>query len=105
MTWIEHFGAKSSASKRAAAIAFRASLPSKKLPASGLFASAQVGAVLAAGHSFQNELRVVHDPVIGNSGHAEIRHFDDSDLELLDHMASSVFDEIDFVSTLRLPKV
>lgn len=104
VTWIEHFGAFGNPAKRAAAIAYRESLSSKHLGGKGIFATAIVDNVLAAGMSFGKALRVVHDPVVGNPGHAEVRHFTDDDLSLLD-MLASVFDDFDTVCSLRLPKI
>jgi hypothetical protein len=37
------------------------------------------------------------------AGHAEVRHFDDDDLRLLDVLVT-VFDDIDSVTSLKLPK-
>jgi hypothetical protein len=104
VTWIEHFGAKGAPAKRDAAVAFRSSLPSKKLPAQGLFASAEVNNIIHAGKVHQKKLRVVHDPIPDNTGHSEVRHFTDDDFELLDLLASEIFIEIDFVGDLDLPK-
>jgi glucokinase len=104
VTWIEHFGAFGMAAKRQGAIAFRESQQSRKLGATAVFATAQVQKILDAGTGFSKQLRVVYDPVPGNSGHAEIRHFEDDDLQLLDLLASDVFSDIDHVASLRLPK-
>ena len=103
VTWIEHFGPFGLEAKRAAATAYRESLTSRHLGGKGVFATAKVDTVLSVGRSFDKQLRVVHDPVTGNSGHAEVRHFSD-ELGLLD-MLATVFDDIDTVTSLRLPKV
>jgi hypothetical protein len=103
VTWIEHFGAFGRDAKRAAAAAYRESLRSKHIGPKGVFAAAQVNAVLEAGRSFEKQLRVVHDPVLGNPGHSEVRHFTDEDLAILDRLAE-VFSDFDIVSGLRLPK-
>jgi len=103
VTWIEYYGVKNIDSKRCAAIAFRASLDSQRLGGEGVFASAKVDDILKAGREFEKPLRVVHDPVPQNPGHAQIRQFSDDDLMLLDVLATEVFSEIDRVSTLNLP--
>lgn len=104
VSWIEFFGPLSQAAKKEAAIAFRESLDRKKLGGSAVFATAQVQAVLDAGKAFSKQLRVVYAPVPGNDGHAEVRHFSDDDLELLDWLASAAFLEIDHVAGMGLPK-
>lgn len=104
VTWVEHFGAYGAPAKRDAAIAFRNSQPSKKIGSKALFATANVQSVLDAGATFSKALRVVHDPVPENTGHTEVRHFDDDDLELLDMLASQVFTDIDLVADLALSK-
>lgn len=104
VTWIEWFGPFGTETKKQAAMAFRASLESKKLGATAVFATAKVESVLAAGEAFSKPLRVVYDPVPGNPAHAEIRHFDQDDLELLDFLAIGIFTDIDHVADLNLPK-
>jgi len=103
VTWIEHFGEYGKASKRAAAIAYRAGLESQKLPPSGLFAYAQVQQVKSAAADYGKRIKVVWDPVDGNPGHAQVRHFADDDLRLLDLLARQVFSDFDFVADLQLP--
>ena len=105
VTWVEHFGPNVIATKRVAAIAFREALDSKHIGGEAVFASAQVKAVVQAGRDYGKSIRVVHDPVPGNPGHAEVRHFSDEDLRLLDLLAAEVFIEIDKVSDLKLPKI
>lgn len=60
--------------------------------------------VLNAGEAFANALRLVYDPVPGSPGHAEVRHSDDSDLELADFLASDVSTDINHIAELHLPK-
>lgn len=104
VTWIEHFGEFGKASKRLGAIAFRESLEKKHIGSEGVFASAQVQSIVRAGLTYEKIVRVVHDPVTGNPGHAQVRHFTDEDLRLLDYLSAEVFTEIDKVSDLELPK-
>lgn len=103
VTWIEFYGTLGPPTKRTAAIAFRESLEKKKLPPQGLFATAQVSAILDAANGFGREMRVVHVPVPGNPGHAEVRRFTDEDMALLDLLATEVFSTYDFVRDLSLP--
>jgi hypothetical protein len=103
VTWIEHFGQPSLQTLRAAAIAYRASLPSGKLGPTGAFATGNVDAVIQVAASFRKQVRIVHSPEPGNSGHAEVRHFEDDDLELLGRLASDVFTDVTIVASLNLP--
>lgn len=105
VTWIEYFGDYGKAAKQSAAIAFRESLESKQIGSEAVFATAQVKSIINAGQAYNKRIRVVHDPVQGNPGHAEIRHFTDEDIRLLDHLAMDVFCEMDKVADLNLPKV
>ena len=103
VTWIEHFGVFGHKAKRKAAIAFRASLDSRRLPPQAVFAYAQVRKIKAAAYEYGRLVRVVWDPVAGNDGHCEIRHFADEDLRLLDLLATEVFGEPDLVLEMDLP--
>ncbi|HMI18791.1 MAG TPA: hypothetical protein VK533_04535 [Sphingomonas sp.] len=103
VTWIEHYGAARPDNLREAAIAFRESQPSKKIGAEGAFACAKVSAVKAKSAAFKKKIRVVVAPVIGNPGHAEVRHFTDDDIELLEALASDVFLDVVRVAALNLP--
>ena len=101
---MEYYGSYGIPAKRDAAIAFREALATKRIGGEAIFATAQVQSIVDASSSYGKNIRVVHDPVTGNPGHAEIRHFTDDDLRLLDHLATAVFIEIDKVADLNLPK-
>ncbi|MDR7153281.1 hypothetical protein J2W40_000075 [Sphingobium xenophagum] len=103
VTWVEYFGGFDRASRSAAAAAHRETLREKRLPASAIFAWAKVAEIKAAGKVYRKAIRVVHDPVPGNVGHAEIRHFTDDDLDLLEYMASDVFTNYDRVNAMDIP--
>lgn len=105
VTWIEHFGDFSAATRGKAAAAHRETLKEKKLPPNAIFAWADVAAIKEAGAGYDKGLRVVHAPVPGNDGHSEIRHFSDEDLDLLDHLSSSVFVEYAAVKDMDIPAV
>jgi hypothetical protein len=105
VTWVEHFGAYGLAAKREAAIAYRETLRTRHIGREAVFASAQVQAIVDAGLRYSKGLVIVHDPVPGNPGHAEIRRFTDDDLTLLDLLATEIFTEIDKVADLNLPKI
>ena len=105
VTWIEHFGLFNFQSKRLAAVAFRNSLDSKKLGGNAVFATAQVEKIVEAGISSGKSIRVVHDPVPNNGGHAEVRHFTKDDITLLDYLAIAIFDDIDKVSDLNIKNI
>ncbi len=103
VTRVEHFGSFGHGAKVQAAIAFRNSLSSKRLGAKGVFATAKVQNILSAGVLYHKKVRVVHDPTLENPGHAEVRHLPNDDIELLDFLASAVFNDFDFVGDLKLP--
>lgn len=103
VTWIEHFGDNGTQSRAKAAAAYRETLRVKRLPPSAIFAWANVEKIVSAGKEYRKSLRIVHDPVEGNSGHAEIRHFSDDDLDLLDYISSEVFTEYVVVSEMGIP--
>lgn len=105
VTWIEHFGPYGQQAKRDAAVAYRASLSSGKLPPQAAFAYAEVSRIKAAARQFDKAVRVVWDPVEGNPGHAEVRHFADDDLRLLDLLSTETFIDPDFVREMNLPTV
>ncbi len=104
VTWIEYFGLYSLGSKTSAATAIRNAFPSKKIGKKSVFACAEVGMVVAIGNNFHKKLRVVHDPVTNNSGHAEIRHFTDGDISLLEYLSSAAFVDISSYHELNLDK-
>ena len=103
VTWVEHFGKYGQSSKRSAAIAYREALRTKHIGGEAVFATAQVKFIVNAGQSYGKSVRVVHDPVEGNPGHAEVRRFTDDDIRLLDHLATEIFVVIDKVVDLNLP--
>ena len=103
VTWIERFGEYGHEAKRSAALAYRESLDSKDLKKSALFAYAQVARIKRAATDYGKAIRIVTDPVDGNEGHAEVRHFTDDDLRLLTLLATDVFGEVDFVAEMHLP--
>lgn len=103
VTWIEHFGPFGNASRAGAATAHRETLRDKKLPQNAIFAWAQVAEIKRAGDEYRKGVRVVHDPVEGNEGHSEIRHFTDDDLDLLDYMSSEVFCDYAVVKDMGIP--
>jgi len=103
VTEIEHFGDMTAEARALAAAAHRATTRSKKLGPTAIFAWAAIGEVKSAAQGYNKAVRVVHDPVDGNSGHAEIRHFSDDDLDLLDHFATDVFRDFAVVSSMDIP--
>lgn len=105
VTEVEFFGTSSPAARREAASAYRNSLLSKKLGSQSIFAWAKVANIRQAAAVYNKQIRVVHDPVPGNPGHAEIRHFTDDDLDLLDHFAMEVFIKYEVVANMQIPPV
>lgn len=103
VTEVEYFGTLSPVTRRAAAVAHRESLASKSVGKQAIYAWAQVAKVKHAAAIYGKSVRVIHDPVDGNPGHAEIRHFTDEDLDLLEHFATDVFHEYETVAEMNLP--
>lgn len=103
VTWVEYFGTFGPGARASAAAAHRQTLREKKLPARAIFTWAQVSEIKAAGREYRKSVRVVHDPVPDNPGHAEIRHFTDDDLDLLDYLSSDVFVEYEKVQSMDIP--
>ena len=103
VTWIERFGPFGPQAKRLAATAYRESQASKKLGKTALFAYARVAEIKAAADDYGKGVRVVTDPVDGNEGHAQVRHFTDDDLRLLELLATEVFGDVDFIADMNLP--
>lgn len=103
VTHVEHFGIMSHDSRVAAAVAHRESTQSKKLGPAAIFAWARVEKIRSAGVPYGKAIRVVHAPVDGNPAHAEIRHFTDDDLKLLDDYATRVFAEWQTVAEMNIP--
>ena len=103
VTEIEHFGPLNAGSRVAAAMAHRSTLSSNSVGKEAIYAWAQVSRVKALALTYGKSVRVVHDPVPGNAGHAEIRHFTDEDLDLLAYFASDVFNEYETVRSMNLP--
>lgn len=103
VTWVEHFGDFGQSARAMAAAAHRETLREKKLPPNAIFAWAAVVEIKRAGDEYRKGVRVVHDPVDGNPGHSEIRHFSDEDLDLLDYMSSEVFVDYEVVKAMGIP--
>ncbi|WP_426263011.1 hypothetical protein [Sphingomonas sp. PWP1-2] len=103
VTEVEFFGPLSPDTRRQAAVAYRESQASKKLGAEAVFAWASVDAVKRAALGYEKTVRVVHAPVDGNPGHAEVRHFTYDDLDLLAFFASDVFLDYEIVAQMGLP--
>lgn len=103
VTEIEVFGEMSADARRNAAAAHRGATESKRLSKEGIFAWAKVADVRSAAVTYGKPVRVVHDPVPGNPGHAEVRQFSDDDNDLLDHLARNVFVQWELVGAMNLP--
>jgi hypothetical protein len=103
VTEIEHFGPMSAATRAAAAFAYRESQSSKRISANGIFARSEIGRVITAAQDHGKSVRIVHDPVDGNPGHAQVRQFTDEDLDLLEHLAEKVFHEYELVCDMQIP--
>lgn len=103
VTWVEPFGDFGQNARAKAAAAHRETLREKKLPPNAIFAWAAVAEIKRAGDEYRKGVRVVHDPVDGNPGHSEIRHFSDEDLDLLDYMSSEVFVDYEVVKAMGIP--
>lgn len=103
LTWVEHYGAKSTATYAHAAARFRDSLDSRKLGPKSAFAIGQAGETREVSRSHGKQVRIVHSPDGPNTGHVELRRFTDEDLQLLDTLAIEVYREHVLVADLTLP--
>ena len=103
VNWIEYYGKYGTASKKSAAVAFRSTLSNQKLPPKGAFGYANVGRIRKSCEAVGRKVRVVHAPIEGNDGHAEIRHFSDDDFGLLEELSTNVFGDCDIVKNMNLP--
>jgi hypothetical protein len=102
LTWVEHYGEKSAATYNVAASAFRDSLESKKLPGKAYFAIGSAGQTRTTASDHGKRIRLVHAPDGPNTGHVELRRFDDEDRRLLDALALDVYSEHVAVADLHL---
>lgn len=93
VTWIEHYGAKNTTTIKIAASAFEGSLRSKKLPRKSYFSIGSAGSVRENTLKFGKRIRLVHAPDGTNTGHVEIRRFDETESLLLEMLATEVFIE------------
>jgi hypothetical protein len=100
VTWIEHYGPKSNETYVIAANGFRESRRTKTISKSAYFVVGNIGNAKSVALRYGKKIRVLHDPVEGNSGHAEMRRFTNEDLQLLEALNMEVFVEHVAVSTL-----
>jgi hypothetical protein len=102
LTWVEHYGEKSSGTYSVAASKFRDSLKSQKLGSQAYFAIGQAGKMRSKATMYGKRIRLVHVPDGPNTGHVELRRFTDEDRGLLDALALEVFSEHVAVASLEL---
>ena len=102
VTWIEHYGEKTSKTIGIAADRFRDSLEKKKLAPKACFAIGIAGQTKAIASQYGKKVRLVHSPDGLNTGHVEVRRFSDEDRALLEALVD-VFDEHVMISNLELP--
>lgn len=93
VTWLQHFGATRAVHLPLAADAFRQTTDSGKLQANSAFAIAEVRRIKEAGTAHDTKLRILLDPIDGNSGHSEIRRFPRELSSLHSVLADEVFVE------------
>jgi hypothetical protein len=103
VTWLQHFALARANHLPAAAEAFRQSVPSQRLSGKSAFAIGSVGDILATGREHGSKLRVLQDPVPGNSGHSEIRRYPHEVGLLQEAMANQVFRERHLYSHILNP--
>jgi hypothetical protein len=103
VTEVEYYGECNQEGRAIAAAGFRESIPSKTLSKNAIFSWAEVQSIKDGALLFKKNVRVVRDPVEGNLGHAQIRHFTGVDLEILEYFAENVFSEYSVVSDMNIP--
>jgi hypothetical protein len=103
VTWLQHFGEHRKQHLPAAAEAVRRTMKSGRLPAQSAFAIARVGPVKATGSDHDLKLRVLEDPVEGNTGHTEIRRYPREMSAFQAVLAAETFAERHLYDYLRQP--
>jgi hypothetical protein len=103
VTWLQHFGADRSQHLPQAADAFRKTTTSKKLQAQSAFAIATVASIKEAGGRHDLKLRILEDPISGNTGHSEIRRYPHEMSAFQTVLAEETFAERHLYDTLRQP--
>jgi hypothetical protein len=97
VTWIEHFRGDWNAQFSAAIDAIR---PTQKVGTKSAFAWALVSRVHQTCADRGHRVRIIHAPVEGNSGHAEVRQLTRDDDLLLELLATEAFADYGLTSEL-----
>ena len=89
VTWLEYFTGPRAAQEVAAVQAMRASTitPGKN----AVFAIGNVGAIADTCSDHGHKVRIIHWPQDDNKAHAEVRQLPRDDLQLLEHLAATVW--------------
>lgn len=101
VTWLQHFGEHRKQHLPAAAEAVRRTMKSGSLHAQSAFAIARVGPLKDAGANHDLKLRVLEDPVEGNTGHTEIRRYPHEMSAFQAVLAEETFAERHLYATLK----
>lgn len=103
VTWLQHFANERAKHLPQAADAVRKTTKSGKLQRASAFAVAAVGSIKDAGFHHDLKLRILEDPVEGNSGHSEIRRYPAEMGAFQAVLAAETFAERHLYDTLRQP--
>jgi hypothetical protein len=101
VTWLQHFAVDRAQHLPMAAEAVRETTASKKLQPKSAFAIAKVEEIKEIGAKFDLKLRILEDPVPGNSGHSEIRRYPREMGDLQAILAAETFAERYLYGTLK----
>ena len=91
ITWLEHFGGTLGIQLPLAADAVRTTTQSGTLKDKSGFAIGLVSHIKEAGSKHGAKLRVIEDPINGNSGHSEVRRYPRSADLLYSELAGDTF--------------
>lgn len=86
--WLEYFGGTKEYRVKESVYMFRSTIQVGKKSAFGI---GNVGKVKSICDANGSTVRIVYDPVSGNSAHSEIRRFPIDDFELLEALAADAF--------------
>jgi hypothetical protein len=103
VTWLQHFAADRAQHLPLAAEAVRETTDSKRLQPKSAFAIAKIAEIKETGAKFDMKFRILEDPVIGNTGHSEIRRYPHEMGELQTILAAETFVERHLYGTLKQP--
>ena len=101
-TWVEYFAGSRTEKIESAAKAIRESM---KVGSKSGFAIGKVELIVNACASRNHSIRVVYDPIESNKAHASIRQFPKEDSEILEILATEIWNELILNSNIPAGKL